>query len=83
VAVELKVTEVIPETLVSVFPFERFNKMQSAVFNMIFNTNENVVVAAPTASGKTVIGELAILRALLNHQDDSNKKVVYIAPYKA
>ena len=82
-AVELKVTEVIPEILESVFPFERFNKMQSAVFDIIFNTDENVVVAAPTASGKTVIGELAILRALINHQDDFNKKVVYIAPYKA
>ncbi|WP_287582646.1 DEAD/DEAH box helicase [Candidatus Borrarchaeum sp.] len=81
--VELKVTEVIPETLESVFPFERFNKMQSAVFNIVFNTDENVVLGAPTASGKTVIGELAILRALINHQDDPNKKVVYIAPYKA
>ncbi|MFX1467012.1 MAG: DEAD/DEAH box helicase, partial [Promethearchaeota archaeon] len=81
--VELKVTEVIPETLESVFPFERFNKMQSTVFNTVFKTDENVVVAAPTASGKTVIGELAILRALINRQDDSNKKVVYIAPYKA
>jgi len=83
VAVELKVTEVIPEALESVFPFERFNKMQSAVLDIVFNSDENVVVAAPTASGKTVIGELAILRALINHQDDSNKKVVYIAPYKA
>ncbi|MHA2060916.1 MAG: DEAD/DEAH box helicase [Candidatus Sifarchaeia archaeon] len=82
-AVELKVTEVIPKTLESIFSFESFNKMQSAVFDIIFNTDENVVVAAPTASGKTVIGELAILRALIHHQDDFNKKVVYIAPYKA
>ena len=82
-AVELKVTDVIPESLRNVFPFEKFNKMQSAVFDSIFNTDEHVVVAAPTASGKTVIGELAILRTLLNHQNTSHEKVVYIAPYKA
>ncbi len=80
---ELKVIDVIPKSFESIFPFDQFNKVQSAVFETVYNTDENVVVAAPTASGKTVIGELAILRTLINHQDVSNKKVVYIAPYKA
>jgi replicative superfamily II helicase len=83
VAAELNVADVIPKPFESIFPFDEFNRVQSAVFETVYNTDENVVVAAPTASGKTVIGELAILRTLINHQDVSNKKVVYIAPYKA
>jgi len=83
VETELKVIDVIPKSFESIFPFDQFNKVQSAVFETVYNTDENVVVAAPTASGKTVIGELAILRTLIKHQDVSNKKVVYIAPYKA
>ncbi|MFX1520512.1 MAG: DEAD/DEAH box helicase, partial [Promethearchaeota archaeon] len=82
-AAELKVTDVIPKPFESIFPFDQFNRVQSAVFETVYNTDENAVVAAPTASGKTVIGELAILRTLINHQAVSNKKVVYIAPYKA
>jgi len=34
------------------------------VFNTLYNTAENVLVAAPTGSGKTVCAEFAILRML-------------------
>lgn len=40
---------------------------------------KNMVVSAPTASGKTLIAELAIINAVLNKK----KKAVYIAPLKA
>ncbi|MEM4789385.1 MAG: DEAD/DEAH box helicase [Ignisphaera sp.] len=39
---------------------------------------ENIVVVAPTASGKTLIGEIALLNAYLN-----NKKGIYTTPLKA
>ncbi len=42
----------------------------------------NMVVAAPTGCGKTVVHELAILRLLLKYNSKSIK-VVYIAPNKA
>ncbi len=39
----------------------------------------NVIVAAPTASGETLIGELAAVRSILMN----GKKAVYIAPMRA
>jgi len=80
---EMKVIDVIPKTFHSLFPFQYFNKVQSTVFERVFKTDDNVVVAAPTASGKTVIAELAILRTLVNQRDNTDKKVVYIAPHRA
>ncbi|KAI9291164.1 P-loop containing nucleoside triphosphate hydrolase protein [Neoconidiobolus thromboides FSU 785] len=64
----------------SCFPFQYFNRMQSECFEVIMNTNHNLVVNAPTGSGKTVIFELAIVKALSIY----NKfYAVYIAPTKA
>lgn len=42
----------------------------------------NMVVSAPTGSGKTVIHELAIVR-LLSQRPASDIKCVFIAPNKA
>lgn len=45
-------------------------------------TNENLVVAAPTGSGKTVVLEMAICKLLLESKTDQYK-IVYMAPTKA
>lgn len=49
---------------------------------MLYNTDDNALVAAPTGSGKTVCAEFATLR---NHQKgpDCTVRVVYIAPNEA
>ena len=39
-----------------------------------------MLIGAPTGSGKTLMAEIAILRAF-THQP--RKKIVYIAPFKA
>jgi ATP-dependent DNA helicase HFM1/MER3 len=44
-------------------------------------TDENMVVSAPTGSGKTVLFELAIVNLLMNRPND-NSKCVYISPTK-
>lgn len=68
----------------NIFPFEYFNKMQSASFEKIYNTDDNCIVSAPTGSGKTVLFELAILRYLSKFSDSiENKKILYIAPTKS
>ncbi|KAK8597890.1 hypothetical protein V6N13_095285 [Hibiscus sabdariffa] len=59
--------------------FKHFNPVQTQVFAVLYNTDDNVLVAAPTGSGKTICAEFAILR---NHQKgpDSIMRTVYIAP---
>ncbi|KAJ8559466.1 hypothetical protein K7X08_003524 [Anisodus acutangulus] len=62
--------------------FKHFNPVQTQVFTVLYNSDDNVLVAAPTGSGKTICPEFAILR---NHQKgpDSTIRAVYIAPLEA
>jgi len=41
----------------AIFPFDNFNKLQSECFEQIFFSNQNMIISAPTASGKTVLFE--------------------------
>lgn len=77
----LKVVDAVGPQLAKMFPFEFFNPMQSICFDTVFNTDVNVVVSAPTASGKTTVFEMAIARLVAQNRFQS--KVIYIAPYKA
>ncbi|KIR59314.1 ATP-dependent DNA helicase HFM1/MER3 [Cryptococcus bacillisporus CA1873] len=67
------------------FKFPCFNKVQSEVFDDVYESDENLVVSAPTGSGKTTIFELAFLHNLsFRTPNDSLKPLaVYIAPTKA
>jgi activating signal cointegrator complex subunit 3 len=68
------------------------NPMQSTVFEVAFNSRENVLVCAPTGAGKT---NVAMLTVVAHFRDvgligdsrkesiETGKKVVYIAPMKA
>ncbi len=44
------------------------------------HTDYNVLVGAPTGSGKTNVAEIAMFRLFNQHPD---QKVIYIAPLKA
>jgi len=66
----------------SVFLFPLFNAVQSKCFNLVYESTDNIVVAAPTGAGKTAIMELAIC-ALSRDFKHSTYKVVYQAPTKA
>ena len=60
--------------------FQYFNPIQTQVFHTLFHTDSNVLIGAPTGSGKTIMSELAMLRVFKNTPE---KKVIYIAPLKA
>jgi len=57
--------------------FVDFNPMQKKAIEKGFN--KNLVVSAPTASGKTIVAELFMLEEVLN----KNKKVIYTCPLRA
>ncbi|CAE7392902.1 hfm1, partial [Symbiodinium sp. KB8] len=84
----LNVSAVVPQTVRAAFAFDSFNEVQSRSFDAVFNTHDNVVLAAPTSSGKTAVLELAILRNLLLHQESGESaglrgKAVYLAPLRS
>ena len=44
--------------------FRSFNPIQTQTFNVLYNLDDNVLVAAPTGSGKTVCAEFALMRMI-------------------
>uniref|UniRef100_A0A8C4HEY4 Activating signal cointegrator 1 complex subunit 3 n=1 Tax=Dicentrarchus labrax TaxID=13489 RepID=A0A8C4HEY4_DICLA len=53
------------------YKFTHFNPIQTQIFHTLYHTDTNVLLGAPTGSGKTIAAEMAMFR------------VVYIAPLKA
>ncbi len=64
-----------------VFPpeWERFNKIQTQVFNSLSTTDDNVFIGAPTGSGKTVSAEFALFR---HWSKQAGGRAVYVAPFQ-
>ena len=60
--------------------FQYFNPIQTQIFYSAYHSDENLLIGAPTGSGKTAIAELAILRLF---SKTSEGKVIYIAPLKS
>ncbi|KAL2075798.1 hypothetical protein VTL71DRAFT_741 [Oculimacula yallundae] len=72
----------LPDRFRQIFPYQLFNAAQSKCFPSIYRTNDNVVVSAPTGSGKTVLLELAICKAVEGF-GTGEFKIVYQAPTKS
>jgi len=66
------------------------NRIQTRCFPTAFEDDGNMLVCAPTGSGKTNVSMLAILREIGKHRDPvtgvihlEDFKIVYVAPLKA
>jgi hypothetical protein len=66
-------TSTLPDRLRSLFPYDYFNAMQSEAFHSIYASDHNIVLSAPTGSGKTACFEIAIAR-LMNADPLSTQK---------
>ncbi|EOY02467.1 ATP binding,ATP-dependent helicases,DNA helicases [Theobroma cacao] len=87
----------LPALFRSIFSFRYFNSLQSECFPVCFLSDVNMVISAPTGSGKTVLFELCILRLLSRFITGDGRFVhikgtlktfgfglkIYIAPSKA
>ncbi|KTW29425.1 hypothetical protein T552_01377 [Pneumocystis carinii B80] len=69
---------------------EKLNPIQSKLYPMAFEKDDNLLICAPTGAGKTNVAILCILNELKKHRNEStgeiNKndfKIIYIAPLKA
>ncbi|KAI8647168.1 Sec63 Brl domain-containing protein [Parasitella parasitica] len=78
--------------------YESLNRVQSIVYPIAYETNENMLVCAPTGAGKTDVAMLTVLRCLTQHCTPPPRKgtteidftiakndfkIVYVAPMKA
>ncbi|CDF39107.1 unnamed protein product [Chondrus crispus] len=87
-----EVSSILPSYLTPAIPYHTFNRMQVACIEA-WDSDCNMLVSAPTGSGKTLCFELALLRYLHLALTSSEKKylpasglprkVVFIAPTKA
>jgi len=62
------------------FKFDYFNPIQSQIFHTLYHSDKNVLLGAPTGSGKTIAAEIAMFKVFRDYPDG---KIVYIAPMKA
>jgi ATP-dependent DNA helicase HFM1/MER3 len=70
----------IPEEWKPVFPYHDLTTVQKKCFTRLFETDRNVVISAPTGTGKTGCMDIALIRLLYKSDRFS---AIYIAPTKA
>ncbi|KAH3668467.1 hypothetical protein OGAPHI_002221 [Ogataea philodendri] len=76
--------------------YKTLNRMQSLIYPVAYDTNENMLVCAPTGAGKTDVALLTILHTIKQFVTESETedrvqadidydefKIVYVAPLKA
>ncbi|XP_027195039.2 putative ATP-dependent DNA helicase HFM1 [Dermatophagoides pteronyssinus] len=90
--VPTKFVDELPEPYRDVFStrFQSFNKIQSTLIDLIIETDKSLVICSPTASGKTVLLELAIVSELIRLESLNPSRpqydqlhALYLAPLKA
>ncbi|KAL5471241.1 hypothetical protein EMCRGX_G029336, partial [Ephydatia muelleri] len=69
--------------------YKSLNRIQSKLADTALNTDENILLCAPTGAGKTNVALLCILREMSKHMNSEGKvnidefKVIYVAPMRS
>lgn len=71
--------DVVPAALLPLLPHTRLNPLQSKAVPVVLDTDRHVLVVAPTGAGKTVIGQVAALRAM----KIEGRKAAWLVPARA
>lgn len=53
----------------SLYKFTHFNPIQTQIFHTLYHTDTNVLLGAPTGSGKTIAAEMAMFRVFNKYPD--------------
>lgn len=64
----------------SLYNFTHFNPIQTQIFHCLYHTDNNVLLGAPTGSGKTIAAEIAMYR-VFNEHPDAKVKYNFIRNY--
>lgn len=51
------------------YRFSHFNPIQTQIFHCLYHTDHNVLLGAPTGSGKTIAAEIAMMRVFRSEPD--------------
>ncbi|KAJ2035979.1 ATP-dependent DNA helicase MER3, partial [Coemansia sp. S16] len=73
----------LPLEFAATYSFAHFNRLQSACFADLFDSGDNLVISAPTTSGKTALMEIAMCRLFRDVASRGGKKALYLAPLKS
>lgn len=80
----------LPKWAQPALPTKSLNRIQSRVYPCAFNSDENMLLCAPTGAGKTNAAMLCLLREIGKYYDETTNtvdkdsfKLIYVAPMKA
>lgn len=87
---ELMVIDKLPKYVQPVFAgFKTLNRIQSRLYKSALESDENLLLCAPTGAGKTNVALLTMMREIGKHINDDGTinvdefKIIYIAPMRS
>ncbi|XP_059610853.1 U5 small nuclear ribonucleoprotein 200 kDa helicase [Phlebotomus argentipes] len=87
---ELVTIEKLPKYVQPVFEgFKTLNRIQSRLWKSALETDENMLLCAPTGAGKTNVALLTMMREIGKHINDDGSintdefKIIYVAPMRS